>query len=383
MIKMERKIITPIVILAIISIFIYFLPVMLGGPIPKAFDAVSFITTADNLIEKQSLIMDGGLNKEFDTKNFNPTTTKYNPIRKVNIQQYPPGFSILLAAFGLIGISYYFVSAIMGVIGIILLYNIINMKYGKKHAIITSLIAMTAPIYWYWTGYVMADISSIVLFLLSWFLLEKYLLNNKTHYLYLSFAISFFNVMLKYTNVFYLLPLAILFILNRKSKLMKMKKEIITVIIIGILFASLFMYINNSLFGSPFKVGYRAFEENGLEQQTGSLFTLIRLMIQPEPFIKHALRFTIQSSFAMPFTTLGFLGLIFLFKKDKKTMIFLLSIIILFALFYFNIPEIVFGGSAYDLNTRGSYLRYLMPVFIALIVPIPFLLEKLFRHRRS
>ena len=88
------------------------------------------------------------------------------------LPQYPPGYPLLMALAGYIGLEFY-VTPILGILSIVLMYLLIKELTDKKIAIFFSLIWAFFPIVVYGSTSVMSDLAAAFFILLSLYLYRK------------------------------------------------------------------------------------------------------------------------------------------------------------------------------------------------------------------
>jgi hypothetical protein len=155
------------------------------------------------------------------------------------LPQYPPGYPLLMALAGFIGLEFY-VTPILGILSIVLMYLLIKELTDKKIAVFFSLIWAFFPIVVYGSTSVMSDLVAVFFILLALYLYRKEKIP------FSAFALAF-SLVVRPTNV--LFCLIFLPVLIRDKQWFKF----------GFYFAipAFFYGIYNWLvYGAPWKIGY-------------------------------------------------------------------------------------------------------------------------------
>jgi hypothetical protein len=155
------------------------------------------------------------------------------------LPQYPPGYPLLMALAGFIGLEFY-VTPILGILSIILIYLLIKELTDKKIAVFFSLIWAFFPIVVYGSTSVMSDLVAAFFILLALYLYRKEKIP------FSAFALAF-SLVVRPTNI--LFCLIFLPVLIRDKQWFKF----------GCYFAfpaALYGLYNWLVYGAPWKIGY-------------------------------------------------------------------------------------------------------------------------------
>jgi hypothetical protein len=155
------------------------------------------------------------------------------------LPQYPPGYPLLMALAGFIGLEFY-VTPILGILSIVLMYLLIKELTDKKIAVFFSLIWAFFPIVVYGSTSVMSDLVAAFFILLALYLYRKGKIPLS------AFALAF-SLVVRPTNI--LFCLIFLPVLIRDRQWFKF----------GCYFAvPAFLYglYNWLVYGAPWKIGY-------------------------------------------------------------------------------------------------------------------------------
>jgi 4-amino-4-deoxy-L-arabinose transferase-like glycosyltransferase len=190
------------------------------------------------------------------------------------LQQYPPGYPFLMALAGFIGLEFY-VTPILGILSIVLMFLLIKDLTDTWIAALFSLLWAFTPIVMYGSTSVMSDLPATVFILLS---LYSY---RKKKIIPSALALGF-SLVVRPTNVLYCL----IFLPVLLKKTWKDKQWIK----FGIYFAvpvSLYSIYNWLVYGAPWKTGYTDFSDHLLTSVFFNhlVFFIKEIIIQFTPFL--------------------------------------------------------------------------------------------------
>ena len=163
------------------------------------------------------------------------------------LPQYPPGYPLLMALAGFIGLEFY-VTPILGILSIVLMFLLIKELTDKKIAVFFSLIWAFFPIVVYGSTSVMSDLAAAFFILLALYLYRKEKIP------FSAFALAF-SLVVRPTNI--LFCLIFLPVLIRDRQWFRY----------GCYFAipaSLYGLYNWLVYGAPWKMGYANVSERFL-----------------------------------------------------------------------------------------------------------------------
>ncbi|MGD2084939.1 MAG: hypothetical protein PVH61_02025 [Candidatus Aminicenantes bacterium] len=155
------------------------------------------------------------------------------------LPQYPPGYPLLMALAGFIGLEFY-VTPILGILSIVLMYLLIKELTDKKIAVFFSLIWAFFPIVVYGSTSVMSDLVAAFFILLALYLYQK----GKIPLSAFSLA---FSLVVRPTNI--LFCLIFLPVLIRDRQWFKFGSYFA----IPAFFYGLYNWL---VYGAPWKIGY-------------------------------------------------------------------------------------------------------------------------------
>jgi hypothetical protein len=190
------------------------------------------------------------------------------------LQQYPPGYPLLMALAGFIGLEFY-VTPILGILSIILMFLLIKDLTDTWIAALLSLLWAFSPIVMYGSTSVMSDLPATVFILLSlYFYRKKKIIPS-------ALALGF-SLVVRPTNVLYCL----IFLPMLLKETWKDKQWIK----FGLYFAvpvSLYGIYNWLLYGLPWKTGYTDFSDHLLTSVFFNhlVFYIKEIIIQFTPFL--------------------------------------------------------------------------------------------------
>ena len=155
------------------------------------------------------------------------------------LPQYPPGYPLLMALAGFMGLEFY-VTPVLGILAIVLMYLLIKELTDKKIAVFFSLIWAFSPIVVYGSTSVMSDLVAAFFILLALYLYRKKKIP------FSAFALAF-SLVIRPTNI--LFCVIFLPVLTRDRQWFKFG----CYFAIPALFYGLYNWL---LFGAPWKIGY-------------------------------------------------------------------------------------------------------------------------------
>ena len=242
------------------------------------------------------------------------------------LQQYPPGYPLLMALAGFIGLEFY-VNPILGILAIILMFLLVKDLADTWMAALFSLLWAFSPIVMYGSTSVMSDLSATVFILLSLYFYRREKIIPSA--LALGFSLT-----VRPTNVLYCL----IFLPVLLKETWKDKQWIK----FGLFFAvpvSLYAIYNWQVYGLPWKTGYSDFSDHLLTSVFFNhlVFYIKEIILQFTPF-------------------LVILALLASWKKNKDSL-FYAGWFLIFLIFY------CFWRSGGD---TWWWTRFLLPAFPAL-----------------
>jgi hypothetical protein len=167
------------------------------------------------------------------------------------IPQYPPGFPLLMALFGLIGLEFY-VNALAGVLTVLLVYLILRNSVSRGMALLFASLWAFLPITMYISVRIMSDLIATLFILLTYYFFTR----NKIFWSGVAFS---YAVVVRPTSVlFFIIFLPLLF----KKK--RFWHFCFSAGIIGFLYG---LY-NWAVFGKPWITGYQGVAN----ELTGTVF---------------------------------------------------------------------------------------------------------------
>ncbi len=166
----------------------------------------------------------------------------FNAVGNRVIPQYPPGFPLLLALFGLLGLEFY-VNALAGVLTVFLLYLILKNTLGRGMAFLFASLWAVFPVTMYISIRLMSDLVATAFILLTYYLFTR----NKIFWSGVAFS---FAVAVR--------PSCVLFFVVFLPLLLK-KKKFWPFCFSGAIIGSLYGVYNWAVFGKPWTTGYGLF----------------------------------------------------------------------------------------------------------------------------
>ncbi|HSQ35990.1 MAG TPA: hypothetical protein VLQ89_08365, partial [Candidatus Binatia bacterium] len=175
----------------------------------------------------------------------------FNPVGNRVIPQYPPGFPLLLALFGFLGLEFY-VSALAGVVTILLLYLILRDAVSRGMAFAYTLLWTFFPMTIYISVRIMSDLVATAFILLTYYLFTR----NRVFWSGVAFS---YAVAVR--------PSCVLFFVVFLPLLLK-KRKFWPFVFSSAILGSLYGLYNWTVFGKPWQTGYGLFAH----ELTGSVF---------------------------------------------------------------------------------------------------------------
>lgn len=167
------------------------------------------------------------------------------------IPQYPPGFPLLLALFGLLGLEFY-VNALSAVLTIFILYVILKNSVGHGLALLYTLLWTFFPVTTFSSIRLMSDLIATLFLLLTYYFFTR----NKIFWSGMAFG---YAVAVR--------PSCVLFFIIFLPLLLK-KKKFWAFCFSSAIIGSLYGLYNWAVFGKPWLTGYGNFSND----LTGSVF---------------------------------------------------------------------------------------------------------------
>jgi 4-amino-4-deoxy-L-arabinose transferase-like glycosyltransferase len=300
------------------------------------------------------------------------------------VGQYPFGFPVLLGIFGKFfrGHIEYFVP-LMGAIGVVLFYLLNKTYFNREQALYASLLLAVMPGYFYWSTLLFADIPSVVFFILGLYLLETFFRTKKVMWFIIGSFILAFNICIKYTNVI-IFPALLIYLYLRRNEFSNIKRDLLLGCLSCIIPILLLLAYHQCIYDNPFVTGYHAFGEklrlmscsHSMYSEEATKTSSFVMSTGVKPFFKHILGFPIQAAVFLPYVLFGLVTTLFLLKTHKHLFYLILTTFLLIVLFHAGIGG-THGSQLKEMTMHSSYLRYLLLVFVLLIIPVAFFISSL------
>lgn len=377
----RRPIIVFVISLLFYSVPVYLSHAMIGGP-----DDLSFTYTAEQLINKHSFIFDSNYNDIYDTNVFVPRSFVYVSGKGV-ISIVTPGVPLLLAIVGIILFGFIeYAIPLISAIGVIIFYYFVKENFDQENALVSALLLSTLPVYWNWSIYTYSDIPSIVFLILGLYSFQKAIKTNKSSAYLITGGIIGFWILLRPTN-FILFPAIALYLMLNRKKIKNKKGALIGIVLFSSIIFGFLLY-NQVMFGDFLKTGYQLYNQPYPSQDilpmqnNNSPKSSITEFIHPKRILWHICNLPLYSAFAAPFFIISLTGLFYSLqnRKDRDLTILVFLILISLVGFFGNLTD-YYGIEQNNFNSRSSYLRYLMPAYVLLIMYVYPVLDKLFEKK--
>jgi len=263
------------------------------------------------------------------------------------------GFSLLVAIFfKIFGISHDVAFNLVAVIGSLTIFTMFFFLYAlfkeEKLALFGALILALYPLHLRWSGSASAEIVSLFFILITFTFLITYFRTNNPTVLLTSILFLCFTITVKEENILLLLFFLAPFLTKRVYR----KKFLI----IALFFTLIFL---------PYLIGNLLFHSTGEQENYAMRYTfwkqgkILSYTLFKETFIPN-LSFFVNHDYTMPIILFfNALGIIFMFKKEKKlSIMFFAWLMILPAIFsaYIGTP------------LEFSEVRHYIPIILSIIV---------------
>lgn len=146
-----------------------------------------------------------------------------------------------------------FLTPLLAIIGAIFLYLLIKDLFGPKLALLSFLLLLTIPAYWYWSTLVMYEnIAGVTLLVIALRYLFRLTETSRPEYYVLTGLFLGLTLFIRPEYILIFIPLVILFIWNIK----KIDKNYILYLVIALVATSApFFILNHEVYGSPLLTG--------------------------------------------------------------------------------------------------------------------------------
>lgn len=370
-----------IVCLFLISFLIYYS--FRSPPVPTSGDELRAFYGAHQLLSDANVNFWNELNNKYNTGGFQFERT-FTVLTSFG-EAYPTttaGSLLFYSLFIYIFSSniFYMLSPIFASFGIIIMYLLLkNDSNSKFIGIIGGLTLFSLPVYVNWALIPIDTIPTAIIFLISVYLLFKSD-DNWRHILMSGFVLSI-AILMRHTYIFSIIPYVIyISLINGGNKFKSLLSFFIPIVF------SLFMLtiVNKLLFNNPFFVSN--FYQNNYPADPG-LYG-----INLEAHVLHGTYLSILPSIYkflhgshtlyFPLLFFALIGLIHLAKRNKKQFLFI---------FVFSMINLIYFGcissqdyySLQDINLQSSFIRYLIPVYILLIIPFSHFIDTIHKQIRG
>jgi hypothetical protein len=239
-----------------------------------------------------------------------------------------------------------FLTPLLAVIGAVFLYLLVRDLYNQKLALLSFLLLLIMPPYWYWSTLAMYEnIAGCFFLIISVRYFFKLLDTNEPKYFLLVGLFLGLSLFIRPEYILFAVPLLLIFLWNIK----KIKKAYISLSVFSLIAAlAPFFILNNELYGSPLLTGQH------MHYQWSQAIPKSSFSIA---------NFFENSSNLIDLTPLlflcGLLGLFYCIKKRIHLPYMAFFIVwLLVPAFYF------LSGRIGPTGVHSSYVRYLLPVYL-------------------
>jgi len=272
-----------------------------------------------------------------------------------------------------------YLTSFMAIISVIFFYLFIKEIFNKKIALLSGLLLLMLPSYWYFANRgMMHNILFIDLFIVSLYFLVMSLKKAKILY-YLLCGLFLGLALITRTSEFIWMALIYIILIIIYRKKINWKKLILGILIFLLCLIPLF-YFNQQNYGASTASPYL---ENNISKPTLNSMSKI---ILPFGFHPNNIRFTIYNFiFKLPWwytiLILGALILLIIKRKQIKKEYWLYfglwGLVSLFLFIYYGSWLFFDNPNPNSVTIGSSYLRYLLPYFVFALPLIAWLLTKI------
>lgn len=301
-------------------------------------------------------------NQKYSTDLIKPRSTVISPSTdKVATSDFLGFFIFLTPAYVFLkSIGVGFVFSLFSLIGVFSVYKIVENLSDNRTAIIASILVALFPVYFFWSGRLMADIPSLSLILFGLAIYIQEVRNQKFSVnasILVGLLISI-GVSMRYSNILFV----ILFILFFYPYKQFFKKNILTfhfvMLLVCILCLIPILILNFKLYGNITTTGQSVY--------SGSATSIRAVNVN---VIDHINKFFI--SFSGVVTILWLMSLINVFRRKSGALLnrfnlFTLAIFVVY-LYIFSRSD-VFGRLQPDALLYFSHVRYYIPIYIIMLI---------------
>jgi hypothetical protein len=274
-----------------------------------------------------------------------------------------------------------YLTPLISIIGVLFFYLFVKEIFKKKVALISSLMLLILPSYWYFsTKTMMHNILFIDLLIISLYFIIRGIKNNKLLHYLLSILFLALALIVRSSEVIWVSFLFLTLLITFRKRI-NWKKISITLLLLLIL-ALPVIYFNIQNNGSATAVAYL---EN-IGPETHSLFHYIKKVILPFGFHPNNMKFTIVNfifKLIWWYSLALLISLIFLvlkrksIKKEHWLYFGLWSLISLYLFTYYGSWLFFDNPDPTAITIGSSYLRYMLPYFVFGIPIIAYFLTKI------
>lgn len=252
-----------------------------------------------------------------------------------------------------------FITPLLAIIGAIFLYLLVRDLFNSKIALLSFLLLLVMPPYWYWSTLVMFEnVAACTMFIISIRYFFKFLETNEASHYLLSGLFLGLSLFIRPDYILFVIPLLILFLWNIR----KINKAYAVLTVVSFtLSLSPFFILNKQLYGHFLSTG------------THVLYNASQVI----PIFSFNIANIFENSFNLINLTpllliCGLLGLLYCIKKRIRSqyMVFLIICSLVIS-FYFLSGRIVPTG------IHNSYVRYLLPIYMLSLPLVSYLVYSL------
>ncbi len=365
---MPRRHILILIALSIIFFFVYssfFMARPVGFTTP---DENVNLFYAKNVAGTGNVVYQEPLNAEFGTTGIRPRGItylgdKFVPNLFFGMYFIYGGIYKLSSLVGLPESTILYLNPLLAVLGVWLLYLLVQEVFDEHVAIISACLLFVLPPYWYWASFFFSNILGVVLFMAA-FLFAFKALNKGRLWSYALAGLSYGLTLFVRPDFVFLLPV---FLVLGAVKWRCIKIKYLGIAIAAFIIAMLpLLFLNNYLYGGFLKTGQHiALGWGGVVPPAGN---------QPNNLGQNiSLLFS-----AVPLSVFGLIGLLYCLRRGRPASyaLSLIPPILLFGYIFLTGPP-----GRFDLIVHNSYVRYFIPIYVLLLPLFVVFLLKIVRNR--
>lgn len=262
---------------------------------------------------------------------------------------------------------------------LILVYKTVTHFLPRNGALMSIAIIGTLPIFYIFSSkFLKPELLFILYFQYFFYSLIKYHKKTRLERLNLAMLFAVTAVLFRYDGVIYILPIIVYFLILRFRSIFTVKNIAAALILLAI-FSVPILTLNNTLYGSPFKVGYQlsteirrltASQDSTAIGVKGVISLGFDYLVASRQFFYsfiygHNIVYTTIISIAVLIVAFSKKYIRQIKESSFFKKLFILTLSLFFIVVYLNISRRTYSYNVYRLSP--SFIRYLLPMNISLL----------------